>query len=98
MAVTAAQFKAEFAEFEGAPNALVQAKLDLALRRTPADVWGDQQDDGIKYLAAHLLALSPKGRELKLIVNRDGETTYGNQRREMENIVSCGFRVTGSDT
>jgi hypothetical protein len=97
MTVTVASFRAEFPEFGSAdvtPTVLVQAKLDAALLRTPSDVWGDLQDDGVKYLAAHLLALSPQAREMKLSTP-DAKSPYGFQRLEYESIVASGFRVTG---
>ena len=97
MTISRADFLVEFAEFTGAENALVDAKLAAALLRTPESIWDDLQDEGIKYLAAHMLALSPFARELKLVQD-DGQTIYGKQRAELESIVSSGFRVTGDTT
>lgn len=98
MTVSVAAFLAEFAEFDpedGSANVLVQAKLDAAYLRTNAAVWGDMRDEGAKYLAAHLLALSPYARQLKL-VSSNGETSYLMQRRAMEMAVVSGYRVTGT--
>lgn len=98
MTVTAAQFLVEFPEFDpedGSSDALVAAKLTAAYLRTNADVWGDMRDEGAKYLCAHLLALSPFARELKL-ANKDGETIYGRTRSDLELAVASGYRVTGS--
>lgn len=92
--MTRSDFLAEFAEFANASTALVDAKLAEALRRTPERIWGDMQDDGQKYLTAHLLSLSPFARELKLVQD-DGTTIYSKQRGELERIVSMGYRVTG---
>lgn len=97
MTVSLAAFFAEFPEFDpedGSRNALVQAKIDAAYLRTDAQVWGSMRDEGAKYLAAHLCALSPFARELKL-ANDDGETIYGKMRRDMNRVVVSGFRVTG---
>jgi len=96
MTVTAASLIAEFPEFDldGSNTAIIQAKIDAATLRTDATVWGTMRDEGIKYLAAHLLALSPFARELKL-ANDNGETIYGKMRRDMEMVVASGFRVTG---
>jgi hypothetical protein len=97
MTVTVASFLAEFEEFDpgdSSRDVLVQAKIDAASLRTNAEVWGDMRDEGIKHLAAHLLALSPYARELKL-ANNDGETIYLAQRRAMEMAVVSGYRVTG---
>lgn len=97
MSVTVATFRAEFPEFgdyDVTPDALIQAKLTAAFLRTPLDIWGDLQDDGVKYLAAHLLALSPQARELKMST-LDGNSVYKSTRLEYEGMVASGFRVTG---
>lgn len=96
MTITAAAFLAEFPEFDldGTNLVVVQAKIDAAYLRTNATVWGDMRDEGAKYLAAHLCAISPFARELKL-TDTSGETMYLAQRRAMEGAVVSGFRVTG---
>lgn len=58
MTVTRASFLAEFGAFSEADPCLVDAKLAEAKRRVGSS-WGDLQDDGVKYLTAHLLASSP---------------------------------------
>jgi hypothetical protein len=58
VAITPATFKAEYAEFEHAPDAIVQAKLDEAYLRVGVS-WGEHRDLGAKKLAAHLLWMSP---------------------------------------
>ena len=60
--MTIAEFLNAHPEFSGAEDTLVQAKIDEATRRRRSDVWGDLQDDGIRILAARLLALTPYGR------------------------------------
>lgn len=98
MTITLASFLAEFPEFDpedGSRDDLVQAKIDAAYLRTNAAVWGDMRDEGAKYLAAHMLALSPFARELKL-ADTSGETMYLAQRHAMERAVVSGFRVTGT--
>jgi hypothetical protein len=85
----------EFAEFGGATRELVEARIAEAYRRTPERIWGDLRDDGAKYLAAHLIALSPFAAELKL-VGPDRKTLYGEERARLERLVSSGFRVTGT--
>ncbi len=93
MTITREQFIVEFKEFVRTDAALFDAKLAEAQRRTPADIWGDLRDDGVKYLVAHLVAQSPYARELKL-VDKDGQTRYGMERKRLESIVATGFRVT----
>lgn len=101
MTVTYASFVAEFPEFaDVAYTAIVNARLATALRQTPADVWGDLQDDGIKWLAADLVSRSPQGRQLRLVNSSGGGqdgSIYAGERRRLEGIVASGFRVTGVD-
>lgn len=75
MAVSAATFDARFPEFAGRPDALLTSVLAAATARCHSDTWGTGQNEGILYLTAHLLALSPFGREMRM-VNRDGTTAY----------------------
>lgn len=86
MALTVSEFLDRFPEFKPAYDntpAMVQNAIDQAHRRTPADIWGDREDDAQGWLAAHLLAISPFGREASL-VNQDGSTSYGRQRQRLE--------------
>jgi hypothetical protein len=94
LAWTVTTFRGRFGEFTNAPTAVVQAAIDEAYRRTPSNVWGGIQDDGAGYLAAHLLALSPRARDMKL-ANEKGETIYGTERRRLARIVASGARVAG---
>lgn len=90
--MTPAEFKALLPEFAAAPDPLVQSRLDQAELRTPADVWGDLQDQGILYLAAHLLSMLPQARPM----NKDGDgSPYSAERKRLNGIVSSGYRVTG---
>jgi hypothetical protein len=83
MALNLATFRARFPEFADADDALVQEKLDEAARRTPAGEWTTVENDAHAYLAAHLLALSPFGRDARLS-EKDGSSTYGTVRETME--------------
>ena len=97
MTVTYASFIVEFPEFARADyETVVTARLATATLQTPDDVWGTLRDDGIKWLAADLIARSPQGRELRL-VNRENDSIYSVERRRLEGIVASGFRVTGAD-
>lgn len=87
-----ADFIGSFPEFAGAPQALIQAKLDEAARNMDLPVWGALADDGISYLAAHKLATSPAGQNARLIT-KDGTSTYLLEYRRLCRIVGSGFRV-----
>ena len=93
--VTPTEFKAAFPEFDRAADSLVDNRLEQAEFRTSLDVWGDLQVDGIMWLAAHLLALSPQGREMRIDPNKP-ETLYDMERKRLERIVASGWRVADS--
>lgn len=92
--MTAAEFKALFPEFVSAPDALVTSRLAWAAPRTPADIWGELQDQGQAFLAAHFLALLPNGKEMRK-GEKPGESMYLRERERLELIVSSGFRIAG---
>jgi hypothetical protein len=90
--MTPAQFRAVVPAFARASDALIADKLAMAERRTPVGILGELQEDGVKYLAAHLLALEPGARDL-VKGEKVGESTYGRERKTLEAIVSSGHRV-----
>ncbi len=81
--LTATAFKAAYVVFADLDDTQVQPHLDAAARRTPEGVWGDRAEDGHGLLTAHLIAISPLGRDARL-KSDDGETTWGMERRRME--------------
>ncbi len=93
MAVKVRKFKAEFPEFRATDDALIQAKLNQAARRIHAPVWGDMADDGVMFLAAHLVSISPTGEHARLKPGE--ETQYEKEWNRMKREVTTGFRVTG---
>lgn len=97
MAVTAADFTTggRFPEFFGAPAASVAACIAEAEARTPEDVWGSLRDQGVLYLAAHLLAMSPNAVDMRL-KNDPTDSIYNVQRRKLARAVASGFRVVGT--
>lgn len=94
--MTPAAFRLVVPAFTRASDALIADKLAMAERRTPVAIWGDLQEDGVKYLAAHLLALEPEARDL-VKGEKVGESTYGRERKTLEAIVSSGHRVAKAD-
>jgi hypothetical protein len=90
MALAVADFLKVFPEF----NALyaedptyVSAALARAERRV-SDSWGDRRDDVVGYTAAHQLALSPYGRNARMI---DGKnvSTYSVELEKMKKGHAC---------
>lgn len=58
MAVTPADVQAVATEFAAIDDAVIQAFIDTAERRTNRSAWGATVDDGVIYLTAHLMLLS----------------------------------------
>lgn len=72
--MTASEFKSRHPEFEATPDALVD--LELANQEGHvSDTWGDQRDQFLALQTARALALSPFGRNARM-VNKDGSTSY----------------------
>jgi len=72
--INVTSFKVKFPEFGKADVGLIQSALDSASTQIDTTVWGAKADEGLAYLAAHTLALSPMGQNAKLVA-KDGETT-----------------------
>lgn len=89
MAVTRQQFLASFPEFGEARAPFVEAKLAEAARSVYAPVWGTKADDGVKYLAAHLLAPYMKW----YVAGQGGETPYLIHYRDMRRGVGSAYRI-----
>lgn len=90
--ISLADFRAAYPEFARVADPLVQVALDKAEKRTSAEVFGDQTDEAHGLLAAHLLAISPMGRESRL-QKESRVTTYLTERTWLEHITGCGWGV-----
>ena len=60
MAVTAADIRATFPEFDGVSTATIDRWREHAERRVSVTQWGDKAGDGILWLTAHLLHVTCK--------------------------------------
>jgi hypothetical protein len=83
------EFLEEFPEYQEAPPAKVQRKLDDAARRTPLNVWGDMTAEGHKHLTCHLLDIDAYARDAR-VENDDGQTNHGRVRAQLELSVGLG--------
>ena len=92
MAMTLARSRVEQPEFELVPDTYIQAYLDEATTELDPEIWGTKFDQGVKYRAAHKMALSPQGVAMKLVTGK-GESTYGHHFLELASVVASGFRV-----
>lgn len=59
-------FRLRFPEFRTASNTLINSVIAEATARVASDVFGDLTEAAIGYLAAHLLAVSPFGKNQRL--------------------------------
>lgn len=75
-------------EFADASVAQVSAELAAAAVLYTQDVWGALWDQGVRFLTAHRLALSPWGQAARLVA-KDGSTTYETHLKKLIAIVGC---------
>lgn len=85
-----------FPEFSGAPEALVLRCIAEAESRTPSVVWGEKRDQGVGLLAAHLLAMSPNAKDMRL-KGDPSMSIYLAERKRIARTVVSGWRVTGEN-
>ena len=92
MTVSVASFLASFPEMEAAGEALISAKLEEATLMVGAEVWGRLLHTGIYLTCADLLASSPYGNNARL-VDKAGNSVYGERLQRLKRTVASGFRV-----
>lgn len=90
MAVTVADIKASFPELVSAKDPLITVKLGEAQSRVDYSVFGASGDMAVKYLTAHLLAISPFGSSARL-ANKDGSSTYQAIYDGLMTTAACGL-------
>lgn len=73
----------------------VAAALADATRRTDAEVFGENTEEAIGWLAAHLLIADPAGKAVREALGRGAQSTYLNERERLER--ECGHMWIGSD-
>ena len=77
MAVSVEQLRGEFPEFVNTNEGLLTGKIADATAMLNASAFGEMHDQAVKYMAAHLVALSPGGEFARLDPNaeEDGART-----------------------
>lgn len=105
-----AGFIAQFPEFKNVDATLIQVHLDAAALELDQNVWGlpgiltptptvgTRYDQAHGYLAAHKLALSPYGANVRLdpktVDPKTGMTTYNIHFQSLVKKFAQGFRST----
>lgn len=93
MAISASEFDTRFPEFAGRPDSLLADVLAEAGRSAASGSYHTEarRNDAIALYAAHLLAISPFGREMRL-QNADGTTLYSKRLDRLQRIAAMGLR------
>ena len=98
MPVTVDEFKNHFPEFDECPDAFLQSYLDDAEQSINRVVWDADTDKpkgdvGQKYLAAHMIAMSPFGQQARLIAEGALTSTYEEHYERVLSQVVMGAMV-----
>jgi len=93
--MTLTQFRTRYPEFRTAPDSFVQAYLDDAAASLvgPSDQLGTAYDVAHGLATAHLIAVSPAGKNARM-VNDDGTTQYGKTLSELMRARVSGISIT----
>lgn len=99
MAVTSTTFLTRFPEFSNLEPAVVEGAIAQAQRFCDSEVWGDQRDDGVSYLSAHLLASRTQaiGQQIGAVAGGSPDlgyasTAYGATFNALQrSLVNIGF-------
>jgi hypothetical protein len=91
--MTLANFRTRYPEFRTASDAFVQAYLDDAAKMVSTYALGDAYDVGHGLACAHLIAISPAGKNARM-TNDDGSTQYGNTLKNLALERVAGISLT----
>lgn len=90
--IAVADVEARFPELITAGGALIQECIRGAVDRLNSDTWGALYREGLLYMTAHLLALSPYGQEARMVSDR-GLSTYRLVYDDLANSLGASFQV-----
>lgn len=98
MSVTVQDLVAFAPEFAPAEDALISAKITEAEARCPVETWGEGEfrDRGVLHKAARLVALSPWGREMRLVLDGGG-TVWDAEIKQLNRIAAGGLGRTAGE-
>ena len=95
MTVDADSIRADFEEFSDLTDAQIDPKIADAVAIVSVSTWGTLVDQGVKYLTAHLIAMSPLGEQAKLDLDEDDEdaTVYLQHYKRLMRQLAAACRV-----
>jgi len=105
--MTAAEFiavRGEFATVYANDPARISAALAAAEIQTDADSFGASRTEAVMWLAAHILAADPLGRDARIIGKKaipiEAGTLYLQERERLAALYACGMglAIPGCDT
>lgn len=88
MAVSVGQIVVEFPEFANTDQGLIAAKLADAQQQLDATAFGDDYDAAVKYLACHLIAVSPSGEFARLDPTEETDGASSTYERQFRRIAA----------
>jgi len=92
VSVTLAKFRVDFPEFANTADAIIEARIAMAIRQVNSTIYGGKTDDAIEWLTADMVACGPLGEQARL--SKDSKTTiYREQYEAIKQQVAYGFRV-----
>jgi len=90
MAVNVQRFRKAYTEFRETEPDVIRQKINLATARTSSDAFGDDVDEAIMLLAAHLIAISPHGEKVRLQKDPT-KTIYMQELKRMRREATMGM-------
>lgn len=95
MAVTVASFKVAYPEFAKAGDPMLEAQLALVELDVSA-AFGDQRDAAVMLRLADTLALSPWGRDARVVAPLATRSVYGDRFTRMAEALAVSSSRLGS--
>lgn len=97
MALTRAQFVAirgEFSTVNANDPDRIDAALAAAYRQTDASMFKGDTDEAAMWLAAHILAADPLGKDARVVGKKAQETTlYMRERQRLEELYAAAYML-----
>jgi hypothetical protein len=100
MAVTSVDFLERFPEFTPHPSGIVNGAIESASADVSEDIFGDQTDRAVRFLAAHIISIQLAQMGVQIGAT-DGKvygkgleaTLYGQEFKRLSEIASAGSSI-----